>query len=206
MGSTVEQAERTASSSRLKIVVNDSLYMPAYPSGVILEQRPLPGKKKVKSGRKIYVAVNASRQRMVNIPYVAGFSLRQAKSNLLQSGLEIDRLEYVQDMANGYVISQKYRGAEISSGSTVKAPAGSRITLVVGKSSDYSEQVPNLVGMSLREAKNAIWEKGFNVGNIEYDGVLNIAEQEAAKVYIQYPAQGTYERIGGDISVRMNLE
>ncbi len=206
VGATVEQAEDMARRGKLEIIVNDSLYVPLYAGGVILEQRPSAGKDKVKSGRKIYVTINASQQRKVAVPYVAGYSLRQAKSNLMAAGLEIERLEYVSDIANNYVLDQKFRGVVMAKDSVVMAPMGSRITLVVGRDGTHLEPIPNLSGMTLRQVKNTLWDKGFNLGEVEFDGSLDMAGQNAARVYFQWPAPDTEGRQGREVAVKLRLE
>lgn len=206
IGATVEEAESMARKGKLEIIVNDSLYVPVYAGGVILEQRPSAGKDKVKSGRKVYVTINASRQRSVDVPYVAGYSLRQAKSNLLTAGLEIERLEYVEDLANNYVIAQKWHGREIKADSTIQVPLGSKITLVVGGNRSLSEPLPDLSGLTFREVKNTLWDLGLNVGSVEFDGGLDMAEQNAARVYMQAPVAETPVSQGQEISVRLRLE
>ena len=205
IGSTIVDAERVAHKGKLEIIVNDSLYVPVYPGGVILEQRPSAGKDKVKSGRKIYVTINASQQRSVAVPYVAGYSLRQAKSNLLTAGLEIDRLEYVEDLANNYVISQNIQGKEVPADSVVMAPVGSKVTLVVGGSRSHIEITPDLTGMTLREVKNTLWDMGLNLGDVSYEEVLDIAGQNAARVVMQSPLPETEVRQGREISVVLKL-
>lgn len=203
VGATIEDARHMARKGRLEIIVNDSLYVPLYPGGVVLEQRPTAGKDKVKSGRKIYVTINASRQRSVAVPYVAGYSLRQAKSNLLTAGLEIESLEYVEDLANNYVIAQRLHGVELSADTTVMAPIGSKVTLVVGGNSKYTEPAPDLTGMTLRQVKNTLWDMGLNLGDVEFDGSLDMAGQNAARVYLQSPLPETEVRQGRAISVRL---
>lgn len=206
IGSPIAEAHLMAENEKLEIIVNDSLYVPLYPGGVVLEQRPSAGKGKVKSGRKIYVTINASRQRSVAVPYVAGYSLRQAKSNLMTAGLEIDRLEYVEDLASNYVISQQLHGVEITPDTTIMAPIGSKVTLIVGGNREHTEVMPDLTGMSLREVKNTLWDMGLNLGSVEFDGVLDMAGQNSAKVYIQSPEAETEVRQGRAISVRLRLE
>ena len=102
-GMTVEEAVKAGKGASLKIEVNDSLYVPAYPGGVILEQNPSAGAR-VKSGRHIFVTINSFHQKMVTVPYVTGFSLRQAKNNLEMAGLEIKELIYKSDIATNYVL------------------------------------------------------------------------------------------------------
>lgn len=206
VGSTLVDAERMAHKGKLEIIVNDSLYVPLYPGGVVLEQRPTAGKDKVKKGRKVYVTINASQQRSVAVPYVAGYSLRQAKSNLLTAGLEIDRLEYVEDLANNYVISQSLYGVKIPADSVVMAPVGSKVTLVVGGNRSHLEIVPDLTGMTLREVKHTLWDMGLNLGEVTYEGALDMAGQNAARVTSQSPAAETEARQGRAVSVVLKLD
>ena len=98
MNMTLDEALAASRGDKLRIEVNDSLYVPAFDPGVILEQRPAAGTE-VKPGRRIYVTVNSSQQRMIDVPYVAGYSLRQAKNILETAGLEIEKLVYVDDIA-----------------------------------------------------------------------------------------------------------
>ena len=81
MGVKIAEAEQMAKKSKLEIIINDSLFVPAYEGGIVLDQLPKGGVQ-VKAGRKIYVTINSFRQKMVAVPYVAGRSLRQAKNML----------------------------------------------------------------------------------------------------------------------------
>ena len=127
-GMTVEEAKHAGKGSSLRIEINDSLYVPAYPGGVILEQNPVAGAQ-VKSGRRVFVTINSYRQKMVTIPYVTGFSLRQAKSNLEMAGLGIDKLIYQNDIATNNVLEERYNGKIIHPGSKMQAEMGAGITL-----------------------------------------------------------------------------
>ena len=69
-GLLLSDAERVANREGLELVVNDSLYVAAFPGGVVLEQLPAGGVD-VKSGRKIYVTINSFSQKRVAMPYVA---------------------------------------------------------------------------------------------------------------------------------------
>ena len=111
-GLRLADAEYYASRRGLHIVVNDSLFVPAYEGGIVLDQLPKGGVS-VKPGRKVYVPINSFCQPQVPVPYVAGRSLRQAKNMLEAAGLTIAELEYVEDIATNYVLAEFLDGVEV---------------------------------------------------------------------------------------------
>ncbi len=205
-GLSVEEATQAGKSASLRIEINDSLYVPAYPGGIILEQNPSPGAK-VKSGRRVFVTINSFKQKMVPIPYVTGYSLRQAKNNLEMAGLGIDKLVYRSDLATNYVLEERYNGKLISPNSKMEAEIGSGITLVVGKGADAIPQaVPRVVGFSAREAKSRLWEAGFNVGKISYDEGVTLLNEKNARVRVQSPGVGTRRDYGTPVNFTLSLD
>lgn len=205
-GMTIDEAKHAGKGASLRIEINDSLYVPAYPGGVILEQNPEAGAK-VKSGRRVFVTINSYNQKMVTIPYVTGYSLRQAKSNLEMAGLEIDKLIYQNDLATNNVLEERYNGRIIRQGNKVQAEMGSGITLVVGLGSEDAVQaVPRLAGFSAREAKSRLWEAGFNVGRIKRDVGINLLNEKEAQVCAQSPAAGTRLGLGTSVDFTLTLD
>ncbi|MFI3324417.1 MAG: PASTA domain-containing protein [Rikenellaceae bacterium] len=204
-GISLREAEILAEANELKIIINDSLYVPSYAGGTVLDQLPAAGVE-VKPGRTIYVVINAYGNRMVKIPYVAGRSLRQAKNMLDVAGLEIQRINYVNDMATNYVLEQSYRGRTIEPTSTREAPVGAGVELEVGVSPDNpTTRIPNVIGLSLKEAKSRIWESGLNVGRIDIDQGVNLLRDKNAKVYIQGLVANTTSKWGTSINISLTL-
>ena len=102
---SIEEAKQAAAPAKLRLEIFDSLYVVGMPGGVVLDQLPKAGAR-VKSERRVLLTINSHNQRKAQIPYVAGYSLRQAKNILLTAGFEIERLEYVEDMAMNNVLAQ----------------------------------------------------------------------------------------------------
>lgn len=203
---SMDEALRAAKKGSLRIEVNDSVYVPAYDGGIVLDQLPKPGTE-VKPGRRVFVTVNANKQRMVKIPYVTGYSLRKAKNNLEVAGLEIDKLIFKQDIAANNVLQQLYEGTVIGSGTEIKAEQGSGVTLVVGMDPEKPNQsVPKVVGFPLNEAKSRIWEAGFNVGEVTFDEGITLLNRNEAKVYEQSPEQGRRQSPGVVVSLKLALD
>lgn len=206
VGIGIEQVRTLAARNGLEAVVNDSLYVPIYDGGTVLDQNPAAGKR-VKSGRKIYVTTNSYKQKLVEVPYVAGFSLRQAKNSLEVAGLEIDKLVYRDDIATNYVLEQRYGGQTVTRNSGLQVEVGSGITLVVGRDAESGPvSVPRLVGFPLQEAKSRLWELGINVGDVSFDEGINLVNQKEAKVYEQSPAFGSVASLGSSVSLKLSLD
>ena len=207
VGLRLNDANYFAGRRDLKIIINDSLHVASYPGGVILDQLPKGGVV-VKPGRKVYVTINSSRQRMVVVPYVAGRSLRQAKNMLETAGLTIDHLEYVEDIATNYVLGEVVDGVEVLEDSLeVRAEMGSGVVLRVGVSpTDKQTVVPQVIGRTLFEAKSRLWEAGLNVGEIEFDGDVELAERNRAKVYYQSELVGAPSEYGSHVALRLTAD
>ena len=206
VGLRLNDAEYFADRRNLEIIVNDSLHVSAYPGGVILDQLPKGGVV-VKPGRKVYVTINSSRQRMVAVPYVAGRSLRQAKNMLETAGLTIDHLEYVEDIATNYVLAEYVNGVEILEESELKAEKGSGVVLRVGVAAgERTTAVPQVVARSLFEAKSRLWESGLNIGEIVFDEGIPALDRNRAKVYKQSVMPSRAASYGSRISLHLTLD
>lgn len=206
IGHTVSEATSMGAQGDLVLEVIDSLYMPKQKPGMILDQSPKPGMG-VKKGRRVFLTVNAFRPKTDAIPYVTGYSLRQAKNMLETKGFEIEKLVYRSDMATNNVLDELYKGKSVTQGSRTEAELGSGITLVVGVNhSSPLPRIPKVIGLTLREAKSRLWEVGLNVGNVKYDSGIGGPEIEDARVYRQEPNQQSRTDFGGNISLWLTLD
>ena len=205
-GITLHDAERLAAKHDLELHINDSLLVPAYEGGIILDQLPEQGVE-VKPGRTVYVTINSFRQKMVPVPYVAGRSLRQAKNMLEIAGLEIKELVYRPDIATNYVLEQYLDRQQISAESLIEAEMGSGITLYVGvDEGDNLTFVPQVVGLALRDAKSRLWESGLNVGKVIYEEGINLLNQKDARVYAQSNPAEQARSLGAAVDLMLTLD
>lgn len=205
-GMPLEKAHELARQHDLDLCVNDSLFVPAYDGGIVLDQLPERGVG-VKPGRTVYVTINSYRQKMVEVPYVAGRSLRQAKNMLEIGGLEIEELVYRADIATNYVLEEYFEGRPIRPESRIQAEMGSGVTLHVGVEGGYGTTVvPQLVGRPLREAKSRLWETGLNVGKVTFDPGVNLLNQKDARVYMQSPDAERGAQLGAMVELRLTLD
>lgn len=206
MGVKIAEAQRAARKGGLEIIVNDSLFVPAYEGGIVLDQLPKGGVE-VKSGRKIYVTINSFRQKMVKVPYVAGRSLRQAKNMLEVAGLGIERLVYEEDIATNYVLAEYAGDREIGQDSDVQIEMGSGVVLKVGVEPEKNTTiVPKAIGQTLQEAKSRLWEQGLNVGEVTFDNDVDLLDRKNARVYSQSLGHNAGARLGAAVSLRLTLD
>ena len=205
-GVRIGDAEAIAKDERLQIIVNDSLFVPAYEGGIVLDQLPKSGAE-VKAGRKIYVTINSFRQKMVQVPYVAGRSLRQAKNMLEVAGLEIDKLIYEEDIATNYVLAVEVEGRELQPESKVEIEMGEGVTLRVGVEEEKNSTiVPKAIGQSLSTAKSRLWEQGLNIGQVNFDEGINLLNQKDARVYRQSLEHNSGAKLGDTVSLWLTLD
>lgn len=205
-GLSFEEAQQKAREYNLKIEVNDSLFIAEYPGGVVLDQLPKEGAI-VKPGRKIYVTLNSFRQRMVDVPYVAGRSLRHATNMLTAAGLTIKRIDYTRDLATNYVLAQYLGEKKVLENSELKAEKGSGLILQVGVAANARPLVtPPVIGRNLNEAKSRLWESGLNIGKVVYDSGIPAIDRARAKVYSQSIKPGKNTSYGSTISLYLTLD
>ena len=200
------EAQRLARRHDLKLQINDSLFVPAYEGGIVLDQLPKGGVE-VKPGRTVYITINSFRQKMVPVPFVADRSLRQAKNMLEIAGLEIAQLIYRPDMATNYVLDEYFGRQRITETTRVEAEMGSGVTLYVGVQPGHNVTVvPQIIGLSLRDAKSRLWELGLNVGKVAFDDGINLLNQKDAHVYMQSPKAERHVVLGakGDLQLTLN--
>lgn len=202
-GVSLHEAQTMATKASVNLEIVDSLYVVGYDGGIILDQFPAANTS-VKPGRRVFITTNAYSLPKTEIPYVTGFSLRQAKNNLEVVGLEIDKLIFTPDLAGGNVLKESYNGETITPSSKVVVPVGSAITLEVGLGSNSSSQVPKVVGLPLREAKSRMWEVGMNIEGVSQDDSVTPLNMSDARVIRQSIAPGLYQRLGTGVKLTIS--
>ena len=212
MGMAIEDAYGVADRSDLQLIVRDSIFDVDLPGGTIVDQLPKISSVRdvtVKPGRKIYVTVNAYTRRKVDVPYVAKQTLRQALNQIERSGLTIAKLVYEADMTStDYVIKQRVGGNEILPTTKRQAPVGTGVTLHVSyQQKEQNTQTPRLIGLSLQQAKNTLWDSGLNLAKVIYDdSVEDIIARRKARVYKQSSKIGAPLRRGNEVTLYLTCD
>lgn len=138
-------AERLLDDYGLQIVVTDTGYNRQLPPDCILQQTPVGGSL-VKSGRIIYVTINASEKPTLTLPdIIDNSSEREAMAKLRILGFKIGATQYVPG-EKGWVYGVMCRGRRLVAGDRV--PIDAMIVLMVGNGSlseDASLEVTDAV-------------------------------------------------------------
>ena len=133
------------------------------------------------------LTINAVNPKKVSMPNLVGYSLRQAKAELLSRGLNLGTLLYVEDMATNNVLKQLHHNREIKPGTAVESEA--RIDLVLGLNDmDNMTYVPYVTGMKYLLAVSAVQDNSLNIKNLAFDyTVRDYSDSLDAVVYRQIP-------------------
>lgn len=131
-----------------------------YAANLIIEQKPAAGIT-VKTGSAVAIVVSKGHTQ-VKVPSVAGMDQNTAKSTLEQQGFTVQITFWTDPNTQpGYV-------SYTDPMANTMANYGSQVVMFVssGTSSTSTVQVPNLVGLSLDDAKNKIQQAGLSLGNV----------------------------------------
>ena len=177
VGKPVEVAQTTLKKMDLKVSV-DEIDSDTVPAGQVISQTP-PAGTSVKAKRIIHLTVSKGGSSML-IPDLKGLTLAQAQERLEKLGLVLGAVENGNDSdkPSDVIISQSPASGE-------KTSKGARVNIVINVKQKIT--VPNIVGMSVADARTALLAKNLSVGTITSSDETS-AEDANAIVISQDPA------------------
>jgi len=185
-GMTEEQFQKILEKNELNYQVTDSLYVIEENPGSVIGQFPVKGSH-VKSGRIIFFTICARKPEQVSVPKLTDISLRQAMNILSKVGLNVGTITYIPSEYPNLVLAQTRGAEDIEQGRKVNK--GTEIDLTVGKSL-LSERtvIPDLIGLTLKMAKNEMVSLFLIQGSLIYDeSVISSEDTLNAKIWKQNP-------------------
>ena len=197
----LDDLKQFAKYNGLNYKVIDSVYNDYLEPGTIVLQDPYPNSG-VKRGRNIYVSIVSSLPESVVMPNVVNLSVRQAVSLIYGNDLTISSINFVSGFDKNAVQKQLIGDDAVEPGTKLKKFTA--VTLVASKG-ERSEptKVPNLKGLTKKEAMQRLHQNSFNVGNIVGDD----DKATGLLVFSQTPASdnSTYP-LGHKVSFRLTSE
>ncbi|WP_317250064.1 PASTA domain-containing protein [Aquimarina acroporae] len=127
---TLDEVTTILEEKTLRFEVQDSAnFNPDYPRYSVIEQNPAAGSE-VKENRKIYVTLNPSGYRKIEVPNVVQRTRRQAEPKLIALGFKIGSVTYKPNIAQDMVLELRHNGKRLAPGT--KLMKTSTIDLVLG--------------------------------------------------------------------------
>lgn len=170
VGMNLQDADAALKRLDLRIEVVDRVSNTTVAAGVVVSQS-VPSGAAAKSGAVVGVVLSRGSQ-AVAVPRLVGLSYNDAAARVQAAGLKVQRVEVSAQGAPDSVVGQD--PAENS-----QVPAGTvvRITVSVGD----VLVVPDVRGMSLDRAKDALLKAGLVVGQVSFQGKDKLGEAEWSK-------------------------
>ena len=191
VGLSQQDAESTIAGAGLKVgQISDSPTLAVAP-GIVVAQSPAAS---TEVAEESAVDVSVSVVPVVQVPDVTGKTQSDASAALADQGLLVGATSYVYDtkIKAGYVKSQ-----EPAAGS--ETHVGAAVALTVSKG-PQTGQVPNVVGLSEKDAKSTLEGAGFKVTTTKAAN----ADVPAGDVISQSPAAGTVVAAGSTVTIAVS--
>lgn len=180
LGKKMKDAVKILEKQGFKIQIDSTFISYKDPMEVLI-QEPEAGST-VKVGRTIFITVNRKTPPSIDMPNLVGLSFRNAMLVMQSYRLVMGDTLYRPDVAAGSILEQWYNGKPILAGA--KLPYGSTITLVVGEGLYGEVDVPNLIGVTWKEAKMIIDTLQLTA-NVVWEGKID--DTATAVIYMQQP-------------------
>lgn len=159
-GMQITELEEFLGTRNLRYEVDDSSYSDKFAPLSVLKQYP-PAGANVKENRVIYISLNRITPPTVPLPNLVDGSLINAEVQLRSNELKRGRIQLVRGPFLHVVKEMKFKGEKIEPGTRITK--GSVIDLVVYDGGSNSLPSPNVIGLSLEDAKVLIFGSTLNI-------------------------------------------
>lgn len=183
-GQNVLAATKTLEAAGFDVVIQDSVFIDTLAKQAVVRQIP-DAESMVKNGRTIYLTINRTVAPQVEMPNLAGFSVKSAEMYLISLGLRLGELSYRPDIARNAVLEQLLGDRPIAPGT--KIAIGTVINFVLGSGEGMGEvEVPQLEGLTFEAAKMMLQTMNINLGAVV--AVTPITDSSVSFIVRQSPA------------------
>jgi eukaryotic-like serine/threonine-protein kinase len=200
-GVSLEEAKQLAKAKGLKVIISDNGFFPSVKKGYVVTQTPFPNTN-VKKDRTIALQISNG-PAVVIMPDLFGMEFGKASEAVARLNLYFEVVEEDPDWKDpdpkddknfdlGYIVKQiPSPGSEIISGSGVKVTVYKPML----------QLVPNLIDVTLDDARSMIASSGYFVGTIIFKESRNHAR---GVVTVQEPIPGSPAEAGSLINLTIN--
>ncbi len=156
-----EKAVEKLESSGLRYELASRRAQSSYPANYVLDQDPKP-LKIVKPNRKVYLTINSETRPKAVVPNVTNMSLRNATIQIENSGLMVGTITYESNRFRNTVLRQSLAPSDT-------VAKGIAVNLIVSDGlGDKIVNVPDVIGLLLPEAQEALRKVGLRIDEIRF--------------------------------------
>ena len=190
VGKQVIVAKHILEDNHLRVSVSE-VSNPDVPAGQVISQSP-EANEQVKEQRTVHLVVSKG-VGDITMPDITGMTLDQARTRLKSLGLVIGKITTASDDSkeDGVILMQSPPGDS-------KVTKGATVDVTVNRVKSKNVELPNLVGMTVKDAKDALTSLGLNVGAISGAG------DDTAVITQQSPEAGS--SLDANTSVALTAE
>lgn len=160
---SMQRAKELAEKYDIILVEEDRVFDDSYPEGHIVSQSPKYGEQFNKDNPVVKVIVSKGSSQ-ISVPNFVGMTQDEAESKIKSRGLEVGKLKFEssEEVEKNRVISQ-------SPSPGIELNAKEKVNLVISLGNTKKEvTVPNLLGLTLENAKITLENKGLFLGIVDY--------------------------------------
>lgn len=189
VGKQVTVAKHILEDNRLRVSVSE-VSNPDVPAGQVISQSP-EANEQVKEQRTVHLVVSKG-VGDITMPDITGMTIDQARSRLKNLGLVIGKISAGTDDSkeDGVILMQSPPGDS-------KVTKGATVDVTVNRVKSKKVELPNLVGMTVKDAKDALASLGLNA-------TISGAGDDTAVVTQQSPEAGS--SLDANTSVALTAE
>jgi len=191
IGKNKEEAAQVLLDHKLNAIFEGPRYSDEFPVDHVIYHKPVSGSI-VKENRRVYVVISGGNP-LTKMPYLLDKTLRDAKVTIERLGFILHEVTEVKHESKLNTIVWQYprEGTNLQKGTKVKLKisVGPNIGMV---------RIPDLLGLSYKEAENLIHKNSLSVGKINYQDSKNLLPNT---VVAQYPAKNKLINIGESIDL-----
>ena len=189
VGKQVTVAKHILEDNHLRVSVSE-VSNPDVPAGQVISQSP-EANEQVKEQRTVHLVVSKG-VGDITMPDITGMTLDQARSRLKNLGLVIGKISAGTDDSkeDGVILMQSPPGDS-------KVTKGATVDVTVNRVKSKKVELPNLVGMTVKDAKDALASLGLNA-------TISGAGDDTAVITQQSPEAGS--SLDANTSVALTAE
>lgn len=189
VGKQVTVAKHILEDNHLRVSVSE-VSNPDVPAGQVISQSP-EANEQVKEQRTVHLVVSKG-VGDITMPDITGMTLDQARSRLKNLGLVIGKISAGTDDSkeDGVILMQSPPGDS-------KVTKGATVDVTVNRVKSKKVELPNLVGMTVKDAKDALASLGLNAA-------ISGAGDDTAVITQQSPEAGS--SLDANTSVALTAE